>query len=569
MNQKPLAIGIDDYKRIVDRGYYYVDKTLLIQNLLDNAAQVNLFTRPRRFGKTLALSMLKAYFECELTATGESLDNSRYFSGMKISWAGEPYRNYMGQFPVIFLSLKSAKQPKFQMAYQILCEEISEEYKRHAYILQSSLLMETDRKKYRSIMDGTANEADFATSLKFLSKCLKTYHQKNAIILIDEYDVPLENAYFGNFYDEMVTFIRSLFESALKTNDSLEFAVITGCLRITKESIFTGLNNLKIHSVLDHEYAEFFGFTHDEVDSLLEDYQMSEKKSEVRQWYDGYRFGSVEVFNPWSVINYVDSGKNHRDALPKPYWSNTSSNQIVRHLIDSADEEIREEIEQLIQGKTIQRKVHEDITYEDIYRTKDNLWNFLFFTGYLKKVNEALDGEDIVLTLEIPNLEIRYLFRNTIQSWFEEKVKLADLSALLHGILQGDAAVILQELSPLLVKSISYMDNYESFYHGFLMGILMNLEDYRVTSNREAGEGRYDISIESLDGMKTPVILELKMAAKRPEMEVKAKEALLQITERGYDQPFIEEGYSGCIHIGISFYRKMCRVETEVCDWSK
>lgn len=564
MYQKPLAIGIDDYKRMIDRSYFYIDKTLLIKELLDNAAQVNLFTRPRRFGKTLALSMLKTYFEAELSDTGEYKDNSFYFADTQILQMGEPYLSCMGQYPVIFLSLKSAKQPTYEMAYRLICEEITEEYRRHAYVLNSTELSMAEKKKYNAIMDVSADEADFATSLKFLSKCLKKYHKNNTVILIDEYDVPLENAYFCNFYDKMVTFIRSLFESALKTNESLEFAVITGCLRITKESIFTGLNNLKIHSVLEYDFAEFFGFTQKEVDFLLSAYNLSKKTEEVKQWYDGYRFGSVEVYNPWSVINYVDTGKNCPDAFPKPYWSNTSSNQIVRHLIEFADEDAKSEIEALVQGKTIQKAVHEDITYEDIYQTQDNLWNFLFFTGYLKKVCETMEDETILLTLEIPNREIRYLFRNTIQGWFDEKIKQADLSGLFEGITLGNAEQIQKELAKLLMISISYMDNYENFYHGFLLGILMNLKGYRITSNREAGTGRYDIAAESLDGMKPPIILELKVAPNRSELQKKTEEALQQIVNKGYDAAFIAEGYKECIHIGISFYQKMCRVGAEL-----
>lgn len=564
MYQKPLAIGIDDYKRMIDRSYFYIDKTLLIKELLDNAAQVNLFTRPRRFGKTLALSMLKTYFEAELSDTGEYKDNSFYFADTQILQAGEPYLSCMGQYPVIFLSLKSAKQPTYEMAYRLICEEIAEEYRRHAYVLNSTKLSMAEKKKYNAIMDVSADEADFATSLKFLSKCLKKFHKNNTVILIDEYDVPLENSYFCSFYDKMVTFIRSLFESALKTNESLEFAVITGCLRITKESIFTGLNNLKIHSVLEHDFAEFFGFTQKEVDFLLSSYNLSKKTEEVKQWYDGYRFGSVEVYNPWSVINYVDTGKNCPDAFPKPYWSNTSSNQIVRHLIEFADEDAKSEIEALVQGKTIQKAVHEDITYEDIYQTQDNLWNFLFFTGYLKKVCETMEDETILLTLEIPNREIRYLFRNTIQGWFDEKIKQADLSGLFEGITLGNAEQIQKELAKLLMISISYMDNYENFYHGFLLGILMNLKGYRITSNREAGTGRYDIAAESLDGMKPPIILELKVAPNRSELQKKTEEALQQIVNKGYDAAFIAEGYKECIHIGISFYQKMCRVGAEL-----
>lgn len=563
MNQKPIAIGIDDYKRIIEKGYYYVDKTLLIKSLLDNGAQVNLFTRPRRFGKTLALSMLKTFFECTEYIENTSGNPDSYFDGMKIMSCGEKYIAHRMQYPVISLSLKSAKQPTFQMAYQVMLEEISGEYKRHSYVLENDSLSDAEKNKFKSIMNLNAEAADYATSLRFLSSCLKSFHKKNVIVLVDEYDVPLENAYFNKFYDEMIAFIRSLFESVLKTNEHLEFAVITGCLRITKESIFTGLNNLKIHSVLDHGYAEYFGFTQQEVTDMLVEYGLTDKITEVQNWYDGYLFGNVEVYNPWSVVNYVDTGRNYPDAFPKPYWSNTSSNHIIRHLIEAADEDTKSEIEVLIRGGSIEKVVHEEITYEDIYLNQDNLWNFLFFTGYLKKVSERMSEEDIILELRIPNLEIRYLFRNTIQSWFDERIKIADLSALYKGILTGNAELIQQELAPVLVNSISYMDNYENFYHGFLLGLLMNLEGYKVSSNKEAGYGRYDISIEGRDGMKTPVIMEFKLAQKRPELTEKAKEALAQIVDRNYDAPFVADGYQSCIHIGIGFCQKMCRVEAE------
>lgn len=563
---KPIAIGVEDYKRIVDKNCYYVDKTLMIKDLLDKGAFVNLFTRPRRFGKTLSLSMIKTYFEQEMDLSGKVIDNSHYFDGMKIQQAGGEYEVQMGKYPVICMSLKSAKQPDYEMAYKQLLKEIIGEFKRHRYILGKGVLLASEEKIYIDVMNGEGEPAEYVTALKFLSDCLKAYHKKNTIILIDEYDVPLENAYFRGFYDRMVDFIRSLFESALKTNNSLEFAVITGCLRISKESIFTGLNNLNINSILDQNYAGYFGFAQMEVEKMLTDYGLEAKIEEVKEWYDGYLFGNTEVYNPWSLINYVDKGISNGKSFPKPYWSNTSSNSVVRHLIERADNGAKAEIETLLQGGIIEKAVHEEITYEDIYKTQDNLWNFLFFTGYLKKIDEHMDNENIILTLKIPNREVRYIFRQTIQTWFDEKVKMRDLSALLQGILQGDAEVIQTELSSLLLNSISYMDSYENFYHGFLLGLLMNLNGYKVTSNKEAGDGRYDISIEGLDGLKVPVILEFKIAGKRPELMLKAEQALQQIRDNRYDAPFIEDGYDKCIHIGIGFCKKMCRVKCEMVE---
>ena len=566
MKRKPIAIGVEDYKRIIDKNCYYVDKTLMIKDILDKGSLVNLFTRPRRFGKTLALSMIKTYFEQELDVSGEQTDNSHYFAGMKIQQAGTEYAAHMGKYPVISLSLKSAKQPDYEMAYKQLLKELIGEFKRHRYILGKGALLQSEEKIYSDIMNGEAEQAEYVTALKFLSDCLKAYHKRNVIILIDEYDVPLENAYFRGFYDQMVDFIRSLFESALKTNDSLEFAVVTGCLRISKESIFTGLNNLNINSILDQTYAEYFGFTQEEVNQMLTDYGLESKTEEVKEWYDGYLFGNTEVYNPWSLINYVDKGISNEKAFPKPYWSNTSSNRVVRHLIEQADDSVKEEIEHLIQGGSIERAVHEEITYEDIYKTPDNLWNFLFFTGYLKKIEERQEERNIYLKLAIPNEELLYIYENTVREWFNERIQARDLSALFQGILQGNAEVIQTELSSLLLNSISYMDSYENFYHGFLLGILMNLNGYKVTSNKEAGDGRYDISIEGLDGLKIPVIIEFKVADKRPKLIPKTEQALKQITDNRYDVPFIEDGYEECIHIGIGFCRKMCRVKCEMVE---
>lgn len=561
MENRAISIGIENYKQIIDKEYYYIDKTLFIKDLLDKAGAVNVFTRPRRFGKTLALSMIKTYFEKEMDFRGNVTDNSHYFEGKNILNAGEKYTRHMGKYPVISLSLKSAKQPDFHMAYASLRGEIISEYRRHSYVLDGKTLMPEEEERYRKIMAEKAEDIDYAKSLKFLSDCLKRYHETRVIILIDEYDVPLENSYFRGFYDKMIDFIRSLFESALKTNDSLEFAIVTGCLRISKESIFTGLNNLGINSILTENYAEYFGFTEAEVERMLKDYKLEEKMPEVKEWYDGYLFGETEVYNPWSVINYVYAALANRNAFPKPYWSNTSSNSIVRSLIEKADEDAKAEIEVLIQGGTIEKPVHEDITYEDIDKSQDNLWNFLFFTGYLKKTKEVLIEETIYLTMKIPNREVRYIFKNTIQEWFRQHLEKTDLSTLYKAVLEGDCEAFANEVTDQLLECISYNDYKEDYYHGFLCGLLKGCKGYRVVSNRESGTGRYDIVMRYPSARGKAVIMEIKMADTFDGLEAGCDTALQQIENKKYDTELRKDGYCNIIKYGICFYKKECMVK--------
>lgn len=558
---KPLAVGIEDYKRIIDKSYYYVDKTLFIKELLDRGGYVNLFTRPRRFGKTLALSMIRTFFELEIDRDGRKIDNRRYFDGMKILNAGKRYTDRLGQYPVIFLSLKSAKQPVFQMAYESLLDEIIKEYVRHRYVLNGSGLVEAYKKRYLEIMDRKADAAAYAKALAFLTECLKQYHNTNTVVLLDEYDVPLENAYIRGFYGEMADFIRSLFESVLKTNDALEFAVITGCLRISKESIFTGLNNPKVISILDRSYAEYFGFTQREVDAMLAEYGLTKKREEIRKWYDGYLFGDVEVYNPWSVCCYTDDMRENPCAFPKPYWSNTSANQIVRELVENADGAAKRELEELIAGGAIEKPVHEEITYEDIHSSQDNLWNFLFFTGYLKADSRRFENNALSLTMKIPNTEVGYIYRNMIRDWFDKKLKTAELSGLYQAVLSGDGAGFEELIKRLLRESISFYDSAELFYHGFLLGLLSTMKDYEVVSNRESREGRPDIILKPYDEHKAAVILELKWVKKYAQMEQACDRALNQIEEKKYDAELLDEGYRNILKYGISFCKKSCMVK--------
>lgn len=524
MRKKPFPIGIEFYKKMIDKPYYYVDKTLMIKDLLDKGGEVNLFTRPRRFGKTLTLTMLKTFFECEIDRDGNVVDNSHYFREMKIWREGERYQKEQGQYPVIFLSLKSAKQPNYKMAYHVLRDTIIREFVRHRYVLEGVCLVDAQKEKFRQLMGCKGEEGDYATSLQFLSECLSAWHGKNVVILLDEYDVPLENAHFQGFYPEMIGFLRSFFESALKTNDNLEFAVVTGCLRISRESIFTGLNNLKEVSVLTRDYAEYFGFTEEEVKEMLKVYEIEQKMEEARSWYGGYRFGDTEVYNPWSIINYVETAVSDIHAFPRPYWSNTSSNSIVRELVETAAPVMKLDVERLADGGTVEVEVHEDITYDDIHSSQNNLWNFLFFTGYLKKISERFAGQNIYLEMAIPNQEVLYVYRQ-------------------------------------LLETISFYDYAENYYHGFLAGLLRQHPEYAVCSNRESGNGRPDLVIYSPSVRGVVIIIEIKAAKKLEEMEAGCDAALAQIEEQNYQEERYSIGYRNIIKYGICFYRKECMVK--------
>ncbi|MVX64151.1 AAA family ATPase [Clostridium chromiireducens] len=561
MDFKPLPIGIDNFEMLITRGYYFVDKTLFIKDLLDNKSSVNLFTRPRRFGKTLNMSMLQHFFENSPKDNNDSNFSSAYlFENLNIMKAGEEYISHMGQYPVINLSLKSAKQPNFELAYISIRRRIAEEFKRHEYILGNKELHH-EKERYLKILKEEGEEGDYIDSLYFLCECLEKYHNKKVIILIDEYDVPLENAFFEGFYGRMIAFIRSLFESALKTNSSLEFAVMTGCLRISRESIFTGLNNLDIISILNEHYDEYFGFTQNEVSKILDDYGLGDKEELTKNWYNGYLFGQAQVYNPWSVVKFVKDLYKNKNVFPTSYWANTSSNSIVKSLIERADTITKKEIELLIEGKTIEKPVHEDITYDEIYDSIDNLWNFMFFTGYFKKVSERInETNQKYLSLEIPNEEVKYIFRTKILKWFQDKVKAKDLSKMYTAIIDGDEKIFEAELERLLMETISFNDAYENFYHGFVVGALANMHNYIVKSNREGGSGRSDVFIKSVSLRGIAIVIEFKIAKDIDDLEKKATEAIKQIETKGYDQELRSEGYKNIIKYGISFCQKDCYI---------
>ena len=557
MSWKPLPIGVDNFENLIRNGYYFADKTLFIRELLDMKGEVNLFTRPRRFGKTLNMSMLRCFFE----KSGE--DPAVLFSGTKILEAGEQYLSHMGRYPVISLSLKSMKQPSLELSLAMLKKAVGAEFSRHwQAVHDSGKLTGAALERYVRLRDLNGSDADYADALKYLSECLHACFGEKAVILIDEYDVPLKNAWFHGFYDDVLFPVRSLFESALKTNDNLAFAVVTGCLQISRESIFTGLNNLRILSVTDDSCSEYFGFTQQDVDQMLAFYDLSDRTETVKQWYDGYCFGNTEVYNPWSVINFVSSCRRNRNALPRPYWSNTSSNDIVRILVEKSDLSVRREIETLIEGSSITKPVHEDITYEDMQSTQDNLWNFLFFTGYLKKLREFQEEENIYIEMTIPNREVRYIYKNTVLHWFEEKTEKKELSPLYESILNGDAGKMAEILSENLMETISFYDYQESYYHGFLAGMLKNIENYIVVSNREAGNGRPDIVLKYPSIRGKTVIIEIKVAGSWKELEKKCTEALKQIEEKDYEAELRREGYQNIMKYGVAFYKKECMVKS-------
>nr|WP_317361751.1 AAA family ATPase [uncultured Blautia sp.] len=558
--KKVIPIGIDNFKEIITEGYYYVDKTLLIKELLDLTGKVNLFTRPRRFGKTLNLSMLQAFFE----NTGDEEENQKrreLFKHLQIMNAGDAYTSHMGQYPVIFLTLKSAKQRTFQSALFKIKECISQEYRRHAFVCDGLKLSDSEKQLFQKLADGKGTMDEYSGSLQFLSQCLYKETGEKVIILLDEYDVPLENAYFRGFYDEMIDFIRSLFESGLKTNDALKLSVITGCLRISKESIFTGLNHLKIISVLDRQYSEHFGFTEQEVKEMTEYYGHTGRYDDLKQWYDGYVFGNTCIYNPWSVINFMFDLNADEQAFPRPYWVNTSSNQIIHDMISRADTMTRNQIEELLNGKTMDIPVHEEITYDDLEDIGDNLWNFLYFTGYLTKESEYFKNHTVYLKVRIPNIEVKTVYTNTILNWFQESVKKKDFRELYRAMEEKNTGKMGEILTEQLFSVISFYDSAENFYHGFLAGILSQSEKYLVKSNRESGLGRSDLIVKTPSLRGRAFLLEVKVSDSMKHLEQDAKKAVQQIWDKNYMEELKLEGYEQIDAFGISFYRKDCEVQ--------
>lgn len=559
-----LPMGIEDFEEMRTQGYYYVDKTGLIRVLLENLGKVNLFTRPRRFGKTLNMSMLKYFF-------GYGSDG-RLFDGLEIAKEKEICSEYMGKYPVISISLKGVSGRNYDDAKGMLRGIVGNEALRFQFLLESERLTETERKRYEKLirLDDSGKfampEELLKDSLLTLSRLLQKHYEQKVIVLIDEYDVPLDKSYQSGYYDEMVELVRSMFGQVLKTNDSLYFAVLTGCLRISKESVFTGLNNFKVYTVKDVRYREYFGFTNEEVRQMLAYYGFMEQYDAVREWYDGYRFSDMEIYCPWDVINYCGDLRDGSVTKPQNYWVNTSSNDIIRRFISQANAFTRREIEQLMDGGSVKKMIHQELTYRDLDSDIDNLWSILFTTGYLTQCGEDDNG---LTELVIPNREVQWIFVEQIHKWFQEETKkdLGKLESFCRAFEENNTAAIEEGFTSYLQKTISIRDTNvkkdmkENFYHGILLGLLSHMDEWIIRSNAESGEGYSDISVE-IESREIGIVIELKYA-ENAKFDVACQEALMQIRDRNYEENLIDDGMKTIYRYGIACYKKRCKVISE------
>ena len=555
--RKRLPVGVENFEQIINDNYYYVDKTGLISELLRNGGLVNLFTRPRRFGKTLNMSMLEHFFSIE----GEQ----SIFNGLEISKDTKLCKEYMGKYPVISISLKGINAATYETAFDFAVQLIQRTAEEFQFLSDSEYLSEHDKSVYRELLDSNMSETVFCGGLKILSKLLEKHYRLKVILLIDEYDVPLAKAFENGYYDQMIFLIRSLLEQALKTNNSLKFAVMTGCMRISKESIFTGLNNLKVLSITDERYDEYFGFTDTEVKEMLKYYETEDHYEEIKNWYDGYQFGGVEVYCPWDVLNYCDKLKDHADSFPENYWINTSSNDAVRKFIQMSDNlKTKREIETLLAGEEIIKEIHQELTYPEMYRSLENVWSLLFMTGYLTQ-RGRVDAKRYKLA--IPNLEIRDIFETQIMEYFKESVaKDGDtLSRFCDALKNGEETKVGEIFESYLKKTISIRDTFvrkaskENFYHGILLGILGVKEEWYVSSNQESGEGYSDILVET-ENSETVILIEVKYA-NDGNLDQACERALQQIEEKKYDEELRENGVNKILKYGIACYMKRCKVK--------
>ena len=556
-----LPVGIEDFKEIRQEEFYYIDKTKLLEQLLEKWGKVNLFTRPRRFGKTLNMSMLRYFFEI---GTDESL-----FDGLYIKNNKKICEEYMGKFPVIFISLKNVEGLDFETALYRFVEIIGREAERYYFLLDSEKLTVNEKERYKTLirLDNGRYSMDvniLASALRLLSELLYKHYGKKTIIIIDEYDVPLDKAFQNGYYREMVSLIRAMFGDALKTNDFLQFAVLTGCLRVSKESIFTGLNNFKVLSIADTRFDEQFGFTDEEVQTLLESYGLLEHISETKEWYDGYHFGDADVYCPWDVINHVDRLCGEPDAKPQSYWINTSGNGLVKRFIDKANKTTRDEIERLVSGETIEKQVSLELTYDEIDTTIDNLWSVLFTTGYLTQTGMTESG---AYKLVIPNKEVREVYKLQIQEWFKRTVmsNTEQLKNFWKAFDEGDTKAVENYLNRTLSNSISVFDTKardeekESSYHTLLVGLLVGNADWLVKSNVEAGDGFADIIVETED-FDAGIIIELKYSKTFSGMDKACEKAITQIKEKRYDEYLKNDDRHDIMIYGIAFCKKKCKV---------
>lgn len=561
-----LPVGIDDFRKLRESDFYYVDKTKLIEQLLQGWSEVNLFTRPRRFGKTLNMSMLKSFFEI---GTDHKLFDGLYISGNK-----SLCDKYMGKYPVIFLSLKGVEGLTYDEAFDAFVRIIGKEISRVSFLADSEKLTKLEREQYKglTLMENgkfVLDKDKLISSLQLLSQLLYKHYGQKVVILIDEYDVPLDKAFQNGYYGEMVSLIRGLFGQALKTNEFLQFAVLTGCLRVSKESIFTGLNNFEINSVVDVDHDEQFGFTDDEVIKLLSDYDRAERYPDVKEWYDGYHFGNADIYCPWDVINFTKKLLSDRMARPGTFWINSSGNDLVKRFVDKADQTTRDEIEKLVAGETVEKQLRLDLTYDEIDNTIDNLWSVLFTTGYLTKVGEVKqpDSENYAYKLVIPNKEVREVFILQIQEWFKSVVANDDTMKILsEAILSKNEEQIQRQLNLVMGRMISVLDTKapddmkENFYHGLLLGLLRGSNpDWLIKSNRESGDGFSDILIKPEDP-DAGIVIEVKYAKEIRDLDKACEIAMTQIKNKRYDEALKDEGRCDILAYGVAFSRKRCKV---------
>lgn len=562
MKSKMLPLGTDSFLKLRENDFYYVDKTLLIKELLTNWSEVYLFTRPRRFGKTLNMSMLRCFFDIGM----DTSENRTFFDGLAITDEAELCEKHMGKYPVIFVSLKEINCLDFPAARKKLAEILHFEIERHQYLIESTTLSDYDKKTYLDMLECKSDD-DIESNLYVLSKLLYRHFKQKIVLLIDEYDVPLDKAYHAGYYDEMIILIRNMLHQVLKTNEYLFFAVITGCLRVSKESIFTGLNNIRVNTISDVAFDEYFGFTDEEIKAMLAYYGLSDQYQTIKEWYDGYRFGNTDVYCPWDVINYCCDLLQNPNAQPQAYWSNTSGNDIVRKFIYKTQNIVQKrEIEALIAGETVQKRIKQTLTYPELDSSLDNLWSVLYMTGYLTKCGESTGEYNDIFTLEIPNREIRMIFKEQIYEWFHDTVRKdpSRLENFCNLFPAGDAPEIEKQFTGFLMEYISIRDTNaekarkENFYHGYLLGLLSYMGDWGVSSNIESGDGYCDIRIE-IPNRSIGIIIEVKYAENN-RLDEQCEKALQQIEDKNYEQSLLDEGYTTMLKYGIACYKKRCRV---------
>ena len=540
---KRLPIGIENFKELIDKNYYYVDKTEFIKDVCNE--KVALYTRPRRFGKTLNMSMLYYFFSIKET------ENAYLFQNLNISKDTQLLK-HQNQYPVIFITLKDMKNNSFHKQLEMYSLLIQKVIRKNKELLTSKDIDEFDKERIINLYRGVHNEVDLQNALGFISDCLMQHHHKKVILLIDEYDVPLQNAYLNECYDEMVNFLRNVFSAAFKTNDALEKGVLTGCLRIAKESIFTGLNNFRVVSIFDEISNQRFGFTQPEIDMMLQDYQLKDYQKQMKEWYDGYQFGGCDIYNPWSALMYVDKLANTSRREPESFWANTSGNDIIYRYIKEANPKMRDEFDILAAGGMIEKAVKDDITYREMDQIS-NVYSFLLYTGYLKAIR-CLDEDKRIYQLMIPNKEIKRVFLSIFSEWFDEQVEHSG-NSFVEALMKEDLIQAADILNNILFQSISYFDYDEKFYHGLLIGML---SEYQTVSNGEAGLGRFDIAILPLSRMSRGVVLELKVAKQEEDLQKLSEEACRQIRDMKYIEGLQKKGYEDILGYGIAFYKKSC-----------